>query len=390
MREDFDLILQGCRLPDGTVTHLGCRDGRIAEIGAIRDRPAARVVACGGAVVTPGLVEAHIHLDKALLSERTPSLEGTLAEAIRVTGEAKKRFTVEDIRARARAVLDMAVRHGTTAMRGHVEVDPIVGLKGAGGDPAAQGRVCRRAGSAALRLRPGGHLAGAGDRGASGRGSPGRGPIWWAAALTTTATRAVKSRSSSDWRDSSMWMSTSTLLHRPPWSRSTGDFPESRGFGFSSQLRNAPATQKLSRSTRNKMARTTSRTSFDWSTLTGLDSCAMSSALAIAGFDFERRFNAVFFRGAPDFFCIDIMAVVLLNRQVNFDRGLQSSLVKSCSIITSGLCRKADAGESDIQPHVFSTVCGIFSNPSRDWRRQFRCSQHQPPARKDSRARWKL
>jgi cytosine deaminase len=53
-----------------------------------------------------------------------------LAEAIRVTAEAKKRFTVEDIRARARAVLDMAVRHGTTAMRSHVEVDPIVGLKG--------------------------------------------------------------------------------------------------------------------------------------------------------------------------------------------------------------------------------------------------------------------
>ena len=130
MREDFDLILQGCRLPDGTVTHLGCRDGRIAEIGAISDRPAARLVACGGAAVTPGLVEAHIHLDKALLSERTPSVEGTLAEAIRVTGEAKKLFTVEDIRARARAVLDMAVRHGTTAMRSHVEVDPIVGLKG--------------------------------------------------------------------------------------------------------------------------------------------------------------------------------------------------------------------------------------------------------------------
>jgi cytosine deaminase len=130
MSDVFDLILQGCHLPDGTVTDLGCRDGRIAEIGAISDHPATRVVACGGGVVTPGLVESHIHLDKALLSERAPSVEGTLAEAIRVTGEAKRRFTVEDIRARARAVLDMAVRHGTTAMRSHVEVDPIVGLKG--------------------------------------------------------------------------------------------------------------------------------------------------------------------------------------------------------------------------------------------------------------------
>jgi cytosine deaminase len=109
---------------------LGCRNGRIAEIGSLEARPAQRVVSCNGSVVTPGLVEAHIHLDKVLLSERAPSVEGTLAEAIRVTGEAKRGFTVEDIRHRARAVLDMAVRHGTTAMRSHVEVDPVVGLKG--------------------------------------------------------------------------------------------------------------------------------------------------------------------------------------------------------------------------------------------------------------------
>jgi cytosine deaminase len=130
MKDSFDLILQECRLPDGSLTDLGCRAGRIAELGELTGRAAARLIPCEGSVVTPGLVESHIHLDKALLSERAPGVEGTLAEAIRVTGEAKRRFTVEDIRARARAVLDMAVRHGTTAMRSHVEVDPIVGLKG--------------------------------------------------------------------------------------------------------------------------------------------------------------------------------------------------------------------------------------------------------------------
>jgi len=126
----LDLILEGCRLPDGTLADLGCRGGRVAERGALQGRAAARRVTCGQRVVTPGLVESHIHLDKALLSDRTPSVEGTLQEAIRITGEAKRRFTVEDIRTRARAILDMAVRHGTTAMRSHVEVDPIVGLKG--------------------------------------------------------------------------------------------------------------------------------------------------------------------------------------------------------------------------------------------------------------------
>jgi cytosine/creatinine deaminase len=126
----FDLLLRDCRLPDGQVADIGCRAGLIAEIGALAGRAAAREIRCERRVVTSGLVDAHIHLDKALLSERAPSREGSLAEALRVTGEAKRGFTREDIQARARRVLDMAVRQGTTAMRSHAEVDPIVGLMG--------------------------------------------------------------------------------------------------------------------------------------------------------------------------------------------------------------------------------------------------------------------
>ena len=124
------MILRNCRLPDGRTADLGCRDGRIAEIGDLATRSAQRSLDCDNRLVTPGLVESHIHLDKALLSARTPSVEGTLAEALRITGEAKRGFTVDDIRQRARAVLDLAVRQGTTAMRSYVEVDPIVELKG--------------------------------------------------------------------------------------------------------------------------------------------------------------------------------------------------------------------------------------------------------------------
>ncbi len=128
MSAPFDLLLHTCRLPDGTAGDIGCRDGRIVEIGALAGRAAHRTVDCAGSAVTPGLVESHIHLDKALLTDRAPSVEGTVAEAIRVTGRAKQGFTVDDIRRRARAVLDMALAHGTTAMRSHVEVDPILGL----------------------------------------------------------------------------------------------------------------------------------------------------------------------------------------------------------------------------------------------------------------------
>ena len=126
----FSVLLRDGLLPDGRRADIGCRDGRIAALGALGAAPAAATRELGGRLVTPGLVDAHVHLDKALLSSRTPGREGTLAEAIRMTAAAKRHFTVEDIRARARQVLDLAVRSGTTAMRSHVEVDPIVGLKG--------------------------------------------------------------------------------------------------------------------------------------------------------------------------------------------------------------------------------------------------------------------
>jgi cytosine deaminase len=129
-RAPLDLLLLDGRLPDGRRADIGCRDGRVAAIGSLAGRPAARTLPCGGRAVTPGLVDAHVHLDKALLLDRAPGADGTLEEAIRVTGLAKRAFTRDDIAARARRVLDMAIRHGTTAMRSHVEVDPIVGLEG--------------------------------------------------------------------------------------------------------------------------------------------------------------------------------------------------------------------------------------------------------------------
>ena len=105
-------------------------DGRIVAIGDSDDTP-RDTIEVGGRVVTPGLVESHIHLDKAFLSSRISATAGTLAEAIRLTAQAKKdTFTVDDIRSRARRVLDLAIAAGTTAMRTHVEVDPIVGLSG--------------------------------------------------------------------------------------------------------------------------------------------------------------------------------------------------------------------------------------------------------------------
>jgi cytosine/creatinine deaminase len=104
-------------------------DGKIAMIGVAGTLPAGRaseVLDCQGRAVLPGLVEAHLHLDKALLDERMPNLAGDLEGAIKVTGTLKSRFTMDDVMERARKVLDMAVTQGTTAIRTQPDVDPIV------------------------------------------------------------------------------------------------------------------------------------------------------------------------------------------------------------------------------------------------------------------------
>jgi len=126
----LDLILRGGRLPDrAEPVDLAIAGGRIVAVGRAGE-PARETVDVGGRLVTPGLVEAHMHLDKALLTERITGSAETAAEAIRLTGAAKRAFTAEDIARRARRVLDLAVAAGTTTMRAHVEVDPIVGLMG--------------------------------------------------------------------------------------------------------------------------------------------------------------------------------------------------------------------------------------------------------------------
>jgi cytosine deaminase len=124
--------LTACRVPGrADLADLVLADGRIVAIEPAGARsPGGSVIDAGGRLVTSGLVEAHIHLDKALLNERITEPAHSALEAIRLVGEAKRRFTTDDIRERSRRVLDLAVAAGTTAMRAHVEVDPIVGLMG--------------------------------------------------------------------------------------------------------------------------------------------------------------------------------------------------------------------------------------------------------------------
>ncbi len=111
--------------------NIAIADGYITEITGARSNieETNKILDAKGQLLIPGLVDAHIHLDKALLLERYPAVEGTFSEALQKTLQAKQEYTVADIQARARSVIKKAIAFGTTAMRTHVEVDPILQLK---------------------------------------------------------------------------------------------------------------------------------------------------------------------------------------------------------------------------------------------------------------------
>jgi cytosine/creatinine deaminase len=124
-----DFVLTNARVPDraGPVEIL-VRDGLVAAIGRPLDANERRVDAMG-CLAFPGFVETHIHLDKALILDRCPLCEGTLSEAIALTGKAKAAFTEEDVYARASKLVEMAIVQGTMRIRGFVEIDPRAGFR---------------------------------------------------------------------------------------------------------------------------------------------------------------------------------------------------------------------------------------------------------------------
>jgi cytosine deaminase len=127
----FSLLLRDARLPDGTAADIGVAEGRIAAIGPHLVGEADEVVECGGRLVSPGFVETHIHLDKTCTIDRCACEPSRFPHAaMERTSAIKHSFTVEDVNARARRTLEKCILHGAMTMRTHVEVDPLVGMRG--------------------------------------------------------------------------------------------------------------------------------------------------------------------------------------------------------------------------------------------------------------------
>jgi len=119
----MDLRLVNARTADRPDPHdLGVHNGRLVEPAG----DAERTIDLGGRLVTPPLVEPHIHLDAVLtVGQPRPNLSGSLFEGIAVWAERARDLSVEDVQTRVRQALRWQLANGVQHVRSHVDVcDP--------------------------------------------------------------------------------------------------------------------------------------------------------------------------------------------------------------------------------------------------------------------------
>ncbi len=105
---------------------IGIRGDRIDALTPNLTQQAPVELDAAGSLVTPSLVETHIHLDAVLtVGQPRHNRTGSLFEGIEIWGERIQTLTPEDVKQRATTALKWMLAHGVTHVRTHVDVcDP--------------------------------------------------------------------------------------------------------------------------------------------------------------------------------------------------------------------------------------------------------------------------
>jgi cytosine/creatinine deaminase len=117
-----DLILKNAKLEQG-VMDVGILNGKISSIAENLELQAAKTIDLKRSLLLPGLIETHCHIDKTLTANRVGNTAGTLLGAIENWIAFKPKITKADYLERGEKALAMAISHGTTTLRTHVDVD---------------------------------------------------------------------------------------------------------------------------------------------------------------------------------------------------------------------------------------------------------------------------
>jgi cytosine deaminase len=120
--------LQDVLLADGSSADVVVDGERIVQAGPGAAAGVSESVDGARRLLLPAFIDGHVHLDKVLIRDELREHDGTLAGAIDAIHDRKRHYSVDDVRARATAVIEESVRLGTTRLRSHVDVDTIGGL----------------------------------------------------------------------------------------------------------------------------------------------------------------------------------------------------------------------------------------------------------------------
>src|SRR2546425_7020083 len=130
----MDLIIRRAAVQGSEGLHdIGIRGDRIDALAPHLGERAPVELDAAGSLVTPSLVETHIHLDAVLtVGQPRHNRTGSLFEGIEIWGERIKTLTPEDVKRRATTALKWMLAHGVTHVRTHVGVcDPSLTALGA-------------------------------------------------------------------------------------------------------------------------------------------------------------------------------------------------------------------------------------------------------------------
>ena len=129
----IDTLFINAKLGDGSLKDIGVANGRITSIApAGAGTGAPRQADIAGALLVPGFVEGHIHLDTSFYGDKwiahKPCTNGFDVHE-RVAFQAENMAQAAPMEERARKQLELCVANGSLQMRSHVMVDGSVGLK---------------------------------------------------------------------------------------------------------------------------------------------------------------------------------------------------------------------------------------------------------------------
>jgi cytosine deaminase len=131
---EIDTVFARAMLADGSLVDIGVAAGRIASIvpsGASLPE-VLTTVDVEGALLVPGFIEGHIHLDTSFYGEKwiphKPCTNGFDVHE-RVAFQAENMAQAAPMAERARNQLDLCIANGSTHMRSHVMVDGSVDLR---------------------------------------------------------------------------------------------------------------------------------------------------------------------------------------------------------------------------------------------------------------------